>query len=152
MRNLLLFVLVSGVLVLGLSCRKEVNQAEVDRNLILEYVAAKKLNAIEDPSGLFYVVDVPGTGNAPTTASTIKMTYKGYLLNGQTFDATKPGDTFEWPLSRLILGWQIGIPKFKPGGKGILLIPSELGYGTRALPGIPANSVLAFDIELISFK
>ena len=57
------------------------------------------------------------------------------------------GITF--PLSGVIQGWQEGIPLFKEGGSGILLIPSALGYGSQSVGTIPANSVLIFDINLI---
>ena len=54
-----------------------------------------------------------------------------------------------FPLSGVIQGWQEGIPLFKEGGSGILLIPSALGYGSQSVGSIPANSVLIFDINLI---
>jgi FKBP-type peptidyl-prolyl cis-trans isomerase len=50
------------------------------------------------------------------------------------------------------MGWQIGIPMMKEGGKAKLLIPSQLGYGSSNLGVIPPNSVLIFDIELIDVK
>ena len=95
---------------------------------------------------------VEGTGTKPTTASTVEVKYKGSLINGTVFDQTATDKTFTYALSGLILGWQIGIPLMKEGGKAILIIPSQLGYGRENLGVIPPNSVLIFDIELIDVK
>jgi FKBP-type peptidyl-prolyl cis-trans isomerase len=72
------------------------------------------------------------------------MTYTGTLLNGTQFDA----GTISYPLSQLILGWQIAVPKIGKGGRIKVVIPSSLAYGAQANGGIPANSPLYFDIVL----
>ena len=75
--------------------------------------------------------------------------YKGYFLNGETFDQSNAnGATF--PLNRVISGWTEGIPLFKEGGEGVLIIPSNLGYGPSGNSSIPGGAVLVFDIKLIS--
>jgi FKBP-type peptidyl-prolyl cis-trans isomerase FkpA len=75
------------------------------------------------------------------------------LLDGTEFDSSlKPGRTpFEFTIGQgmVIKGWDEGIPMFKVGGKGKLLIPANLGYGENEQGSIPANSVLIFDIELL---
>lgn len=134
------------------SCSKETNQAEIDDNAINSYLSSKQLTAVKDPSGLYYITTVTGTGTAPTVASTVEVKYKGSLINGTVFDQTATDKTFTYALSGLILGWQIGIPLMKEGGKATLLIPSRLGYGGSNLGAIPPNSVLIFDIELIDVK
>jgi len=74
--------------------------------------------------------------------------YTGYYTNGEIFDGSNAqGITFN--LNGVIDGWRIGIPYFKEGGSGKLLIPSALGYGPNGGGSVPANSVLIFDIELI---
>ena len=106
------------------------------------------LTAIATGTGLHYVVDTPGTGAQPNSQSTVTVAYKGYLTNGSVFDeSASTGISFS--LTGVIQGWQEGIPFFKEGGTGVLLIPSALGYGSQATSGIPANSVLIFDVGLI---
>lgn len=150
MKNILAVIV---CLLLYSSCKKaEINQPELDDQLIKGYLFSFNLNATKDPSGLYYIMTVDGTGASPTLNSTVEVKYKGYLMDGTVFDQTAAGKTFSSPLSGLIKGWQIGIPLMKKGGKITLAIPSALGYGSQAIGPIPANSVLLFDIELIDVK
>ncbi|MNL47460.1 FKBP-type peptidyl-prolyl cis-trans isomerase FkpA precursor [compost metagenome] len=76
------------------------------------------------------------------------MDYAGRVLGEtKTFDSAT-GNTRPFTLGGLIAGWQIGIPYIQKGGKIRLFIPSQYAYGNSAMPGIPANSVLDFNIEL----
>lgn len=146
---------IPAMLVLSLlifSCAKNGNQAEIDDQIIQNYLSTNKLNAAKDPSGLYYMTNVAGTGESPTLASTVEVKYKGTLINGTVFDQTAVDKTFTYKLSGLISGWQIGIPMMKKGGKATFFIPSALGYGSYATGPIPANSVLIFEIELIDIK
>ncbi len=133
-------------------CSKEDDQREIDAELIREYVEANNLDAQSTDSGLHYVIDVPGSAERPDLTSTVRVIYSGKLLDGFQFDSSN-GTVREFKLAQLIPGWQEGIPLFGKGGKGILLIPSHLGYGSRIIPGsgIPPNSVLVFDMELVDF-
>jgi FKBP-type peptidyl-prolyl cis-trans isomerase FkpA len=119
---------------------------------ITEYLAKNNLTAKAQATGtgLYFIVNEQGTGKQPTASSTVTVAYKGYLTSGSVFDqsATSDGNTFQ--LSKLIEGWKEGIPYFKEGGSGVLLIPAHLGYGSYNQNGIPAGSVLIFDIKLIS--
>lgn len=131
------------------SCKKqedEINYDTIDRAKIQEYIKDHNLDADSTSSGLYYVIKKPGIGQTPSLYSNVKIKYKGYLLSGKIFDEAKSPVVLN--LSQVIKGWQEGIPKFKEGGEGILLIPSKLGYGGQANGSIPANSVLIFDIEL----
>jgi FKBP-type peptidyl-prolyl cis-trans isomerase FkpA len=148
--NLLLIVLL-----LSLSaCKKKKNtesQATIDDNLIKKYIADNNLNATATGSGLYYVITTQGTGVNPTINSKVTVVYDGLLTNGTVFDQSPlSGATFN--LSGVIKGWQEGIPFFKKGGKGTLLIPSALGYGSQATGKIPPNSVLIFNIQLIDVQ
>jgi len=128
--------------------KKTVDQPATDEKIITDYISANKLSATATGSGLYYVIKSQGSGKQPNANSTVKVNYKGYLTNGNVFDqSASAGVSFS--LSQVIPGWQEGIPYFKNGGKGILLIPSALGYGATAQASIPANSVLIFDIELL---
>ncbi|MEZ4990084.1 MAG: hypothetical protein R2824_06725 [Saprospiraceae bacterium] len=77
------------VVLLGLSfgaCKKEVDQDEVDRLKIEEYLADNNLSAEMDPSGLYYIIEEQGTGTQPNPSSRVRVRYKGYLLDGTVFD------------------------------------------------------------------
>lgn len=150
MNKFLKLLLCFLVLSLGVSCKKKnvIDQATADENIITKYIADHGLNATATGSGLYYVISSQGTGANPTASSVVTVNYKGYLTDGTVFDRS-PAGGYVTALSKVIQGWQEGIPLFKKGGKGILLIPSALGYGSQAQSGIPANSVLIFDIELV---
>mgnify|MGYP006276162105 FL=1 len=107
-------------------------------------------DAVKSDLGFYYKIVTPGTGAAPTVCSNVTIYYKGSLLNGSIFDqTTNSASTF--PLSRLIVGWQYGLPLIKPGGKIILYLPPSLGYGAAGSPPtIPANSSLIFEISLVA--
>lgn len=144
-------IFVSLMLLMPMACKKKVTQAESDRQSIEKYISDNKLSAKSTSSGLYYVIDVEGSGDHPTLSSNVTVNYRGTLTNGTEFDkSTSTGSTFL--LSNTIKGWQEGIPKFKKGGKGKLLIPSELAYGSQSVGKIPANSVLIFEIELLDVK
>ncbi len=142
-------VIVLGTFVLLGSCKKTetpVDRRAVDKKTIQAYIQSHNLTADSTASGLYYVIDKPGTGKTPSLYSDVKIRYKGMLSNDEVFDEAKTAITLN--LSRVIAGWQEGIPKFKEGGQGILLIPSYLGYGTQSTGSIPANSVLIFEVKL----
>lgn len=134
------------------ACKKKtstVNQATEDKKIIEKYISDNKLSASSTSSGLYYVIENAGSGVQPNASSTVVVKYKGYLTDGTVFDESSAA---EFGLTEVIKGWQEGIPLFKKGGKGKLLIPSSLGYGAAAQNKIPANSVLIFDIELLNVK
>ena len=126
------------------------HQDSIDHQIILAYIDSNHLVADSEANGLYYVPVVAGTGPHPNINSTVTVTYKGYLTNGSVFDQKGP---VSFALNNnVIQGLQEGIPLMQAGGKATLLIPSSLGYGTRANGSIPANSVLIFDVTLNSFQ
>ncbi|MDG1237982.1 MAG: FKBP-type peptidyl-prolyl cis-trans isomerase [Flavobacteriales bacterium] len=130
------------------SCKKPIDYDQIDEDLIQQYITDNSLDAQPTGSGLYYVIDNPGNGSTADINSTVTVAYVGKLTDGTIFDqSSSMGTTF--PLINVIQGWQEGIPLFREGGSGILLIPSSLGYGSQAVGGIPANSVLIFEISLI---
>lgn len=118
----------------------------IDKNIIKEYINTHNLTADSTSSGLYYVIEKAGTGETPSLYSNIKIRYKGMLTSGEVFDEAT--SAIQLNLSQVIAGWQQGIPKFREGGEGILLIPSGLGYGSQSTGSIPSNSVLIFEIKL----
>ncbi|MFK8038819.1 MAG: FKBP-type peptidyl-prolyl cis-trans isomerase [Crocinitomicaceae bacterium] len=115
------------------------------------YAKEKGWDAKPTGSGLYFAIENEGGTEKPQVSQNVTIFYKGYLLDGTVFDSTKDGKPANFPLGNLIPGWQEGIPKFGKGGKGKLIIPPYLGYGSRDSGPIPANSVLVFDIELVDF-
>jgi FKBP-type peptidyl-prolyl cis-trans isomerase FkpA len=113
------------------------------------------LNAMERLETGLYIQDlVVGTGNEATRGRQVTVDYTGWLPNGKVFDSSKPEDRnpliFTLGQGRVIEGWEQGLPGMKAGGVRKLVIPAELGYGDRSRGEIPSNSVLIFDVELIS--
>jgi FKBP-type peptidyl-prolyl cis-trans isomerase FkpA len=140
--------LLCPIIMLLTSCKKPMDYDQIDEDLIQQYITDNSLDAQPTGSGLYYVIDNPGNGSTADINSTVTVAYVGKLTDGTIFDqSSSMGTTF--PLINVIQGWQEGIPLFREGGSGILLIPSSLGYGSQAVGGIPANSVLIFEISLI---
>lgn len=144
-------IIVLMTLVVLISCNKvsKEEQAEIDKSLIEQYVSDNNLTGEFTSTGLWYDIETQGTGEQAYSNAQVTVAYSGYLLDGEQFDeSSDEGATFG--LSNVISGWTEGIPKFKEGGNGKLIIPSELGYGKSGSGSIPANSVLVFDVELIT--
>ena len=97
---------------------------------------------------------VVGTGKACKKGSKVGMRYIGKLKNGKVFDKNTSGKTFVFNLGRgeVIKGWDIGVAGMAVGGERRIVIPAPYAYGKQALPGIPANSELTFDVKLVSLK
>lgn len=129
-------------------CSYKVPASEIQA--LKDTLAKYNIEATEHCSGLYYIIDNPGTGTVPTACSNVTVKYKGTFTNGTVFDETKTGETITFPLSRVIRGWLNGIPLIKTGGKIRLYIPPSLGYGAERYMDIPGNSILFFEVELVS--
>ena len=107
-------------------------------------------------TGLKYVDQAVGTGEAAVAGKNVSVHYTGWLENGKKFDSSVDrGQPFSFPLGagRVIKGWDEGVQGMKVGGKRKLTIPSDLGYGSRGAGGvIPPNATLIFDVELLGVK
>lgn len=141
------------VLTLFISCSKDTktvtDYTAKNEQEIKDYLAKNNLTAQRSTSGLYYIINEQGTGTQPTAASNVTVAYKGYFTNGNVFDQSK-AEGISFGLNQVIKGWTEGIPYFKTGGSGVLLIPSHLGYGSYNYGPIPGGSVLIFDVKLIS--
>jgi len=114
---------------------------------ITTYLEENDLQAERSSTGLYYIIEEEGTDPKARATSTVTVSYKGYLTNGEVFDQNS-GISFA--LNRVIPGWTEGMQLFGEGGKGILFVPSELGYGSSGIPGrIPGNSALIFEVEVL---
>ena len=127
---------------------KPVDYTVQNEKEIVDYIAKNNLTATKTDSGLYYVVNEAGTGAQPTASSNVTVAYKGYFTNGNVFDQSNAAG-ISFGLNQVIKGWTEGIPYFKEGGNGVLLIPSHLGYGSNGSGPIPGGSVLIFDVKLI---
>jgi FKBP-type peptidyl-prolyl cis-trans isomerase len=130
------------------------------------YFTKNHITPTKTASGLYYTIKEEGSGELPKTGDTIVMNYTGTLLDGTKFDSNE--DTafhhvspFQFSLGKgqVIKGWDEGVALLKTGAKATLYIPSPMAYGSQARPGgganpkgIPANSILLFDVQLISMK
>jgi FKBP-type peptidyl-prolyl cis-trans isomerase FkpA len=114
----------------------------------------KEKGAKKTPSGLIYFEQKAGTGAQPKPEDTVKVHYKGTLLDGKEFDSSYTrGQPTEFPLNGVIKCWTEGVGMMKVGGKAKLVCPPDIAYGERGAPGaIPPNSVLVFEVELIEVK
>ena len=111
-------------------------------------------DATTTPSGLKYVDEVVGDGDAPSKGQKVRVHYTGTLTSGKKFDSSRDrGQPFEFTIGigQVIKGWDEGVASMRVGGKRQLIIPAALGYGARgAPPAIPPDAELLFDVELLA--
>ncbi len=104
-------------------------------------------------SGLQYEVLTKGTGAKPKPTDTVEVHYHGTLLDGTVFDSSvERGETVQFPVTGVIQGWIEALQLMSVGDKWKLYVPANLGYGPRGQGKIPANSLLVFEVQLISIK
>ena len=112
--------------------------------------AAAEPGAEKTPSGMIYHEITPGTGASPKATDTVKVNYRGTLINGTEFDSSYSRNApATFPLGSVIPCWTEGLQKMKVGGKAKLVCPSNLAYGDNGRPGIPGGAALIFEIELL---
>ena len=134
-------------------------QNKTDEAIIQKYIKDKGLKTQKTNSGIYYVINQPGTGGTPAPGNTVSVGYTGTTLDGKEFDSSyknpmSGGKPIEFPIGQgaVIRGWDEGIAMLNKGSKATLIIPSTLAYGPQAMDKIPANSVLRFDVELVDIK
>jgi FKBP-type peptidyl-prolyl cis-trans isomerase FkpA len=160
MKSFLVFL--SAVILFSSCSKKGMDQCNYDACAIaapasevtqLEaYLSSASITATKHCSGMYYTIDVAGSGSSATACSTVGVKYKGQLTNGTIFDQATTPVTFS--LNNLIEAWKKGIPMLKPSGKIKLYCPPTLAYGSQVVRDnagntvIPANSILIFEVEL----
>ncbi len=129
-------------------------QGETNAKAGEEFLAknAKEEGVVVLPSGLQYQVISEGSGKKPGATSVVTVHYHGTLIDGTEFDSSiKRGQPATFPVNGVIAGWTEALQLMPAGSKWKLFIPSELAYGEQAAsPVIGPNSVLIFEVELIS--
>jgi len=110
---------------------------------------------VAHPSGLITQVLVPGDGDAAKKGDKIQVHFVGSLLDGGVFDSSRSrGTPFSFWVGegQVIAGWDEGLLGMKEGERRLLTVPPAIGYGGDEKPGIPPNSTLVFDIELLDVR
>ena len=132
-------------------------QLAIDDKILSDYITTHKLTATKAPWGTYVSILKEGTESFSDT-SVVMVNYTGKTLDGKVFDSntdaafghTQPLGVDMGQIGGVILGWTDGLKQMKKGGKGIFLIPSSLGYGTKGSGDkIKPNDNLMFDIEIV---
>jgi len=113
----------------------------------------KKPGVKTTASGLQYKAIKEGTGPQPKATDTVKVNYRGTLIDGTEFDSSyKRGEAATLPLNGVIKGWTEALQLMKVGSKYQVVVPSNLAYGERAPTPDFANATLVFEVELLDVK
>ena len=145
-------ILLAKVLFIGLvlfivaGCEKE-SESEKEQAAIKAYLEENNITTEPQYSGLYYIEVLAGSGASADGGDKVQVRYKGTFLNGEEFDSGV--FTFTLGIGSVIRGWDEGISYMKEGGKAILLVPSELGYGSNGYGSIPGYTPLLFEVELL---
>lgn len=119
----------------------------------LETVESKWPNAYRTSTGLWTEVLQQGNGIQPERGDVVHVLYKGWLLDGTQFDQAQDRNkpfSFRLDRGRVIAGWEYGLLLMREGEKRVIIVPHEMGYGTRGRsPDIPRQATLVFEVELI---
>jgi FKBP-type peptidyl-prolyl cis-trans isomerase len=133
------------------------DQKAIDDKILTEYFTKNKIKASKTESGLYYTISKKGEGIKAKPGQKVTMKYLGKFLDGNKFDSNVDDNfnmvrplTFTLGVHQVIPGWDEGVQLLNTGARGTLYIPSGLAYGPSGRGRIPANSVLVFDVELVS--
>jgi FKBP-type peptidyl-prolyl cis-trans isomerase len=122
----------------------------------LAYVEKTWPNAHKTSTGIRYVIEKEGHGDPPNPGDKVFVLYTGKLLNGHVFDKSlDPATPFSFRVDRyaVIQGFDQTMETMKVGEKRLVVIPSELAYGTTGQrPNVPPDSALIFEIELLKIE
>jgi FKBP-type peptidyl-prolyl cis-trans isomerase FkpA len=131
--------------------RTQAAQKEKDSSKDYLEKAAAEPGAVKDKSGFIYEELKAGSGESPKATDTVKVQYRGTLINGTEFDSSyKRNQPAQFPLDKVIKCWTEGVQKMKVGGKAKLVCPSDLAYGDAGHPPIiPGGATLTFEVELL---
>ncbi|RYD56046.1 MAG: peptidylprolyl isomerase [Sphingobacteriales bacterium] len=135
-------------------------QKDMDDRMLQEYFSKNGLAPQKTASGLYYIIEKQGSGATPTQGQIVTVNYTGKTLDGKTFDSNvdpqfQHVQPFEFAAGagQVIRGWDEGIMLLNKGSKAKFFIPSTLAYGPQSPgPGIDANAILMFDVEVTNIK
>lgn len=163
MKNLFKYGICLSLALMPMSCAElikkipkdakvEVGQMNEGQKFLMENKT--KEGVITTGSGLQYKIITDAIGRKPRSWETVKVHYKGTLIDGTEFDSSyKRNEPVSFPLNQVISGWTEGLQLMPIGSKYIFYIPSELAYGSRGAGSvIPPDSALIFEVELLDIK
>jgi FKBP-type peptidyl-prolyl cis-trans isomerase FkpA len=141
-----------GPKIQGLATTRGAHEKDKQKTMSAAFLskAVAEPGAQKTASGLIYRELRAGTGASPKATDTVKVNYRGTLVDGTEFDSSyKRNEPPEFPLTNVIKCWTEGVQKMKIGGKSRLVCPSDIAYGDDGRPGIPGGAALVFEIELL---
>jgi FKBP-type peptidyl-prolyl cis-trans isomerase FkpA len=147
----ILMLLAAGLILSLVSCDPSRKYEKQEKDSINNYLSDNFNKDFElKPSGLYYLEEVAGTGEAPAAGDTVYVQYTGSFLDGTVFDTNVGKADFSFPLGvgYAIYGFDEGIGYMKTGGKSLFLIPSKLGYGASGNYYISGYTPLLFEVTL----
>jgi FKBP-type peptidyl-prolyl cis-trans isomerase FkpA/FKBP-type peptidyl-prolyl cis-trans isomerase FklB len=136
--------------------KKSEERAATNKKAGEEFLAKNKTNkdVKTTESGLQYIVEKEGTGPMPKATDSVKVHYRGTLIDGTEFDSSyKRNEPAVFPVGGVIKGWGEALQLMKVGSKWKVFIPPSIGYGEQGQPPvIPPSAVLVFEIELLDIE
>lgn len=135
-----------------MAMKKQSEEGEKNKKASADFLEKNKTAAgvQTTASGLQYIAEKKGEGAVPKKTDTVKVHYKGTLITGEQFDSSyERNQPAEFPVEAVISGWTEALQLMNVGSKYKLFIPSDLAYGAAGRPGIPPNSALVFEVELL---
>jgi FKBP-type peptidyl-prolyl cis-trans isomerase len=142
--KLLIFLLGCGVLLSA--CKKDKSEEEL--LLLKNYLDENNITTEPTASGMYYIEIKKGSGPDAKGGDLVEVKYKGTFIDGEEFDSGI--FSFNLGYGQVIRGWDEGINYMNEGGKAILIIPSNLAYGSSGRSQIPGYSTLIFEVELLN--
>lgn len=110
---------------------------------------ASEKGVVTTASGLQYKILKDGRGASPKADDVALVGYRGTLVDGTVFDENEQA---AMPIDSVVPGFSEALQLMKSGGEYQIFIPPQLAYGTNSPEGIPADSVLIFNVKLLDFK
>ncbi len=130
-----------------------IKEAETyQQEAITNYIADSNYIATETSSGLYYIEVEEGTGSTPAVGSFVSVDLLGYFLDGRVFMDSQANSPYKFTIDsgEVIKGLNEGVSMMKEGGKSILIMPYQLGYGAEGRGVIPPYMPLVFEVEVVS--
>ncbi len=138
---------------------KKMEQVQAEDKTLQDYFAKNNIKAQKTEKGVYYTIEKEGTGATIAAGQTVSMKYTGKTLDGHIFDTNRDTTfkhtdalTFTVGARQMIPGMDDGVTVLKKGSKATLYLPSPLAYGEQGPPGIGANAILIFDVDITDVK
>ena len=129
---------------------KTISEKRMREQAVFLDTALKEKNAVKLEQGIIFQPITKGKGARPKATDTVRVNYKGTLIDGRVFDSSYTrGEPLEFSLTQVISCWTIGLQQMGIGDKAKLTCPAETAYGNRKMGIIDSNSVLVFEVELL---